>query len=231
MFRRSFPALVCVLTAVLALPSCGPSKQEFGSLEQGTSGGERYRSGLEVPPDLVDTSSDTIVANRAEQESQPRQVLPEIEDLRVERSDEEGWLEVNADADVVWRRLVDHWHSLGVTLVEANSTTGTMETDWVLPPGADEDASRGMFADVLGQLLPKVFDQATALDKYTLQLERKDGPRTRINVSHRGLKKVQTQQATKQYNEEYEWVETDEQPAKIRRVLTSLAYGLQGETS
>lgn len=232
MHRLPFPALLGGLAVALILSSCGPSRGEFGSLEPGAASGERYRSGLEVPPDLADTSSDTIVANSARESGQSQQkVLPEIENLDIERNNDEGWIEVNADADIVWQRLVDHWGSLGVQLVKSNPTTGTMETDWVLPDGTGDTPPTGALDDLLNRLLGGIFDQAKALDKYTLQLERLGENRTRINVSHRGMEKVQTQKPTKQYNAEYDWVETGEQPEKVQRVLTSIAYGLRGKTT
>lgn len=224
MNRHSLPASICAFAAALVLISCGPSKREFGSLEPGPSSGSRHGSGLELPPDLVDSSSEVILADQANRQTQ--EILPEIENLSIERNDDEGWIEVNADAEFVWHKLVDHWSGLGIDLVQSDPTTGTMETDWVLPPGAKEE-DKGMVDEVLGQLLGEVFDQATSLDKYVIQLERKEEARTRINVAHKGLRKIQTQKPTKQHNEEFEWVETDQEPGKVKRALTSIAYGLR----
>lgn len=221
-----------MLALVFILSSCGPSKQDFGSLEPGASPSNRQRSNLELPPDLADSASDRIRTARATEEDAQQSVLPRIDDLDITRNDEQGWIEVSADADIVWRKLVRHWTSLGIELVHADATSGIMETDWVNPttPG-EKRGSGGTFGSVLGGLLDNFFDQATALDKYTVQLERKEQSRTRINVTHKGLKKIQTQEATKQYNEEFEWVETEEQPDKIKRVLTSIAYGLNNDRS
>lgn len=230
MNRRSHIATICALAASVFAASCGPNKDDFGSLEPGASPGGRYQSSLELPPDLADTTSDTVLANRVEPEAP--QVLPEIENLDVERNNEEGWIEVNADADLVWQKLVEHWGSLGIELVQADPRIGVMETDWVLPPEAAEDEKKkGALSSALSYLLDDLFDQATSLDKYTIQLERKEGPRTRINVTHRGLKKVQTQEPTKKDNEEFEWVETEAQPGKVSRALTSIAYGLDSDSS
>lgn len=233
MNRFPLIASACAVAAALILTSCGPTKQEFGSLEPGASPGNRSRADLELPPDLVDATSDRIVSARAAEEQPGQLVLPEIENLDMERNDDQGWIEVNADADVVWRKLVQHWDSLGVDLVHTDPTSGIMETDWVNPTESGERRGPigGTFGSVLGGLLNQLFDQATALDKYTLQLERRGEARTRVNVSHKGLKKIQTQEATKQYNEEFEWVETEEQPDKIKRVLTSIAYGLNSSSS
>lgn len=237
MTNHSLTGSTCTLALALALVACGPSKSDFGSLEPGTSpSAERHRANLELPPDLVDSSSDAVRANQVNQADQAaretQQVLPEIEDLSIERNDDEGWLEVDADADVVWQRLVQHWDSLDIELVQANPRIGVMETDWVLPEEARERQARDRFlGNILDTLLDDIFNQATALDKYTIQLERRETERTRINVAHKGLKKIQTQEPTKQYNEEFEWVETEEEPEKIKRALTSIAYGLNGDSS
>lgn len=233
MNRPSLLSSICALATALVLVSCGPNKNDFGSLEPGAAPAGRYRSNLEVPPDLVDTTSEELLANQQVQEP-TQKVLPEIKNLDIERNDAEGWLQVNADADVVWEKLVAHWNSLGVKLVQADPKTGFMETDWVLPAEDAKDRSKGkfqVFSDVLGSLLGSVFDQATALDKYTIQLERRGDHLTRINVDHRGLKKIQTQEATRRTNEEFEWVETQEQPDKVKRALTSIAYGLNSNNS
>lgn len=233
MNRFSLFASAGALAAALLLSSCGPTKQDFGSLEPGGSTASPNRSDLELPPDLVDGTSDRIVSARAAEEEPGQLVLPEIDNLEIERNDEQGWIEVNADADIVWRRLVSHWDSLGVELVHSDPTVGIMETDWVnaTEPGERRSPIGGTFGSVLGDLMNNLFDQATSLDKYTLQLERRGEDRTRINVSHKGLKKIQTQEPTKQHNEEFEWVETEEQPDKIRRALTSIAYGLNSSRS
>ena len=234
MNKRSLTSC-CTLAVALLLGACGPNKGDFGSLEGGGPTSDRYRGSLELPPDLVDTTSESILAAGQVEEETEEKVLPEIENLDIQQNDEEGWIEVNVDADVVWQKLVSHWNSLGVDLVEADPKTGVMVTDWVVPRTREEERREflgvAFLGNVLDDLLGNLFDQATALDKYTIQLERKPQTHTRINVAHRGLVKIQTQQPTKKNNEKFEWVETDEQPDKVKRALTSIAYGLSGETS
>lgn len=235
MKRRSLTASCGAFAIALLLSACGPNKNDFGSLEQGASPANRYRDGLELPPDLVDTSSESILAASAEPEPEVK-VLPEINNLEIEQNNDEGWIEVNVDPDTVWKKLVSHWNSLGIDLVDSDPTTGIMVTDWVVPRSSEELRRReflgsDFLGNVLDELFGGLFDQATTLDKYTVQLERKPDAHTRINVTHRGLVKIQTQQPTKKDNEKFEWVETEEQPEKVKRALTSIAYGLSGGTS
>ena len=196
----------------------------------GSSPGGRYESSLELPPDLATTSSDAVLSGQQAPETQ--EVLPAIENLQITRNDEEGWLEVNASPDVVWERLVQHWGSLGIDLVEADPKTGVMETDWVVPAEARKNDREGkVVGEVMSLIVNDIFDEATSLDKYTLQLERKGESLTRIYVSHIGRKKILTREMTKQELEQFEWVETGQQPDKIKRVLTSISYGLDSDSS
>lgn len=218
----------CPLILALALAACGKT-DTFSTIEPGQETA-RSRANLELPPDLTTTSSDALAANQAEQQSRTEEVLPEPEGLNVVRNNEEGWLEVDAPADQVWRRLVAHWGALGVNLTVSNPTEGVMETDWVAPQQSDEEESN-LGVQLLNQFLGKLFDENTALDKYTLTLQRLDGDRTRIDVAHRGIRKIQTQRSGVATNAAWDWVETEQDPAKIRRALSSIVYGLRGGTT
>lgn len=222
--------LVCLLVLALSVAACGRTNT-YGSIEPGQETA-RSRANLELPPDLTQTSSDRLAAQaeQASQDSEAEAVLPETRGLNVQRNDEEGWLEVDAPADQVWRRLVAHWGALGVDLVVSNPTEGIMETDWVEPAGSNEE-DPALTDKLLNQFLGKLFDETTALDKYTLTLQRTDENRTRIDVAHRGIKKIQTQRATMATNAQWDWVETEEDPDKIKRALSSIVYGLRNGAS
>lgn len=219
---------ICLLVLALSLAACGKT-DTYSSIEPGHESA-RSRADLELPPDLTQNSSDRLAATQADQDTTGEEVLPEPEGLNVERNDEEGWLEVDAPADQVWRKLIAHWGALGVDLAVSNPTEGIMETDWV-EPGDSEDRSSDFAGTVINQFLGRLFDETTALDKYTLTLERISADRTRVNVAHRGMKKIQTQRATVATNAQWDWVETEEDPDKIRRALSSIVYGLTNGAS
>lgn len=232
-FANSFcrPALVLVpgLALVLALAGCGKTT-DYSSIEPDQEPA-RSRADLELPPDLAETSSDTLATSQEAAVAEDVEVLPENNELDVKRNDEEGWLEVDAPADQVWRRLVAHWGALGVDLAVSNPREGIMETDWVEPGAAKEEEEPGLGTTLINQFLGTLFDETTALDKYTLTLQRQGADRTRIDVAHRGIKKIQTQRASVATNADWDWVETDEDPDKIRRALSSIAYGLRNGAS
>ncbi|HSH43102.1 MAG TPA: outer membrane protein assembly factor BamC [Arenicellales bacterium] len=215
-----------ILGALLA--ACGNTK-EYRTIEPGQET-ERSRARLELPPDLAGTSSDRLQATTADQSAEPEEVLPETEGLTIERHDAEGWLEVEAPAEQVWRRLVAHWGALGVDLVVSDPKAGIMETDWVAPAKSEKEDD-SFHTTLVKQFLGRLVDETTALDKYTITLERLDENRTRVDVAHRGIKKIQTQRATIATNAQWEWVETEEDPDKIRRALSSIVYGLENGAS
>jgi len=218
----------CMLVAAISLSACESTK-EYSSIEPGDAAA-RSRANLELPPDLISTSSDALASRATEESATETEVLPETRELNVERNDAEGWLEVDASPDRAWRMLESHWGALGVDLVVADPEAGIMETDWVEPPKA-EDGEESFTTNLVKQFLGQLVDDTTALDKYTIQLERVDEGRTRINVTHRGIRKIQTRKANIATNAEWEWVETDEDPQKVKRALSSIVYGLRNSTS
>lgn len=216
---------LCVLAVLLV--SCGETRT-YSSIEPGSQSA-RSGSRLELPPDLVDTTGDSLATNQSGQNTQAEEVLPETEEFNVTRNDQEGWLEVDAPADQVWRKLVGYWGSLGVDLIVSDPKTGTMVTDWV-KPGKSKQDNQGFGGTLLSQIMGTALGGPTSLDKYTVTLERRGESRTRIHVSHTGRKKIQTQISSVLTSAEYEWVETDEDPEKVRRAMTSIVYGLESSS-
>lgn len=223
---------LCLLILATSLAACGKTK-EYSSIEPGAATA-RSRANLEVPPDLVDTTSDNLEVSEAgtapEDNARDSDVLPEDAKLDITRNDAQGWVDVDAPVDQVWRQLVSYWGSLGVDLVVNNPEAGIMETDWVEPAASDK-AGGDLTGNLVNSFFGKLFDETTALDRYTLRLERQGGDTTRIHVAHRGIRKIQTQRTTIATNAEWEWVETEEDPKKVSRAISSIIYGLKGQTS
>jgi len=216
----------CLLVTALALTACGNlNRDSYSSIEPGAGG---YGSNLALPPDLVDTSNETLASRAAEEETE--EVLPEPEELDIERNNEEGWLQVEAPAGKVWNRLAGYWGSLGIDLVVSDPQAGLMETEWVKPAKSKYEQA-GVADDLLDQFIGRLIDAPTSLDRYAMRLEKIDDETTRVHVSHTGLKKIQTSEAGVARNAAWEWVETEEDPEKVRRALSSLAYGLQSDAS
>lgn len=225
---HNVPKYLFPLVLVFSLAACDTTR-EYGSIDPGSETA-RSRARLEVPPDLVNTTSDSLIQNQQQVETS-EEVLPEPEGLKVERNDKEGWVDVQAPADQVWNRLISHWGALGVDLLTADPKSGVMETEWVKPPKSKYEGSGSLTEDTLDKMLGRLIDSPTSLDKFTLRLEKIEDNRTRVHVSHKGIKKIQTSESGLARNAEWEWVETEEDPEKVKRALTSIVYGLDTGSS
>ena len=62
-------------------------------------------------------------------------VLPEFDNIRVERDGDQRWLVINAQPQAVWSKIIEFWRSNGLLLVEQDPTIGIMRTDWLERPG------------------------------------------------------------------------------------------------
>jgi outer membrane protein assembly factor BamC len=158
---------------------------------------------LEVPPDLSAPARDTRYAvpesrsatlsgyqqERKEQGRGPTTVLPQIEDLRVERAGNVRWLVVPEPAERVWPAVREFWQERGFLIRHEAPEAGVLETDWAenranLP----QDFIRG----ALGRFAEHVYSTAER-DKLRTRLERTaDGKGTEIYISHRGMQEVYT---------------------------------------
>jgi len=103
---------------------------------------------LEVPPDLTSPAKDnrfvvpetgkssaTLSGYQAERKDQARsgntQVLPQVDQMRVERAGSERWLVVSNDPpEKLWPLVKDFWQENGFLLTTDQRNLGIMETDW-----------------------------------------------------------------------------------------------------
>lgn len=222
---RSLLKLLCLCVLAFSLTACG-SNETYSSIEP-TAQPARSRANLELPPDLVESSSETLAA-RAQEAAPEEPVLPDTGKLKVERNDQEGWLDVQAPPDKVWSKLLAHWGALGVDLVVSDPESGIMETDWVKPARSERE-SGALSETYVDRFLGRIVDAPTALDKYTIRLERQGGNETRVHVSHTGVRKIQTEEASVARNAKWEWVQTEENPDKVKRALSSIMHGLDSD--
>ncbi len=160
---------------------------------------------LEVPPDLTAPARDTRYAlpetrqsatlsgYQQERREQGRaggtQVLPQVDQVRVERSGNERWLVVQEPPEKVWPLVRDFWQERGFLIKYEAPEAGVMETDWAENrANIPQDFIRG----VLGKLADQVYSTAER-DKFRTRLERTaDGKGTEIYISHRGMQEVYT---------------------------------------
>ena len=160
---------------------------------------------LEVPPDLTaptrdnryampDSRSATLSGYQQERKEQGRtgstQVLPQVEQMRVERAGDARWLVVPEPPEKVWPMVREFWQERGFLIKTEVPEAGVMETEWAenranLP----QDFIRGL----LGRFAEQAYSTGER-DKYRTRLERTpDGKATEVYISHRGMQEIYTE--------------------------------------
>ena len=203
------------VVAALSVAGCGLG---FNT----TPGGEtavktrQPASSLEVPPDLMETTSEEITAAKAAQDELNRQeVLPESYPTVLVEDGEAAWLEIKASPQQVWQRVIGYWQAIGVGLVLNQPQTGTMETGWIQPeqkPGAISALFAGL--------------NEAGYDKYRVRLERAGDNETRLYVDHTWAQKILVTYPVK--DPDSTWVETAD-PEKALNLLKAVAFELDPE--
>jgi outer membrane protein assembly factor BamC len=165
---------------------------------------------LEVPPDLTAPPRDgrftvpesgksaaTLSGYEADRKDQGRAgsggILPQVEQMRVERAGSERWLVVPEQPEKLWPLIKEFWQESGFLIKTEVPEAGVMETDW-----AESRAKipEGMVREFLGKILEQVYSTSER-DKFRTRLERSpDGKGTEVYISHRGMAEVYTNQRT-----------------------------------
>jgi len=218
-----------VFTAITlaTLISCSGSRESYETIDPFENLTPKSSS-LELPPDLLDTSSEAVTTQALTAED----VVPTILGVTSHDDGQKKWLEVAAPAEKVWPRIVEYWGLLGATLVKVDPKTGIMETDWVqqLSEEESEKKRKGLGGtNLVFSILADITDQETALDKYTLRVERANSSNTLVYLSHRGTKKIQIGSSSIGTHPSWEWVETGEDGEKVSILLQAISYQLNPE--
>jgi len=187
---------------------------------------------LEVPPDLtapqydstftINSSSDSsISANRVNSGGIAAggrvEVLPESSAVKLQGVGSVRWLEVNAPAGVLWKKVQGFWSTIGADLKRNEPTIGIMETDWIESRG---HLPQGTIQKVLSGILKNATDSGIR-DRYTVRFEKKSADTTRIFITHRGAEMVVTDLGTK-------WEMRPRRPSAEAEMLNRLKAYLQG---
>jgi outer membrane protein assembly factor BamC len=205
--RRALPFVLGLLA--LFLNGCATSLiPETKKVDYKSAGSKT--STLEVPPDLTQISRDdrfvvpdfssrgSATFSEYEAERSPNAaiqnsaVLPEINNIRVERSGNQRWLVVNAPADKLWDSVKDFWQELGFIITVESQEAGIMETDW-----AENRAniSNDIIRNTLGRLLDSLYSTGER-DKFRTRFELGEVPGTTdIFISNRRMEEVYTSTA------------------------------------
>ena len=223
--------VVTVLAASLLMLSCASNSQQeaaregkdsrdrdslFSTKKQPTS-----RAGLAVPPDLLASSNDKVKENQASTASggvAGYDVLPEIIGATIQSEQGRSWLKIDADAEVVWRKLTEFWAFQEIDLVAYQPESGLMETDWFVKT---KPAGVGV-STIAADLLNAFTARRTALDKFTLRLERDGASGTKLFITHRGREKIVKEYQSQSKISEFAWVERAQDPEKVAQLLQTI---------
>ncbi|MEF8719451.1 MAG: outer membrane protein assembly factor BamC [Candidatus Accumulibacter necessarius] len=193
------------LLLLLLLAGCTGSLLEPKRIEYKSASGSSVPP-LEVPPDLTSPTRDdryavpdtagkgtaTFSAYAAERSPQARaqqksEVLPEVDQARIERSGTQRWLVATGSPDKLWGTVKEFWQETGFLIKLELPDAGVMETDW-----AENRAKipQDFIRNVLGKVIDSVYSTAER-DKFRTRLEPGTTPGTTdIFISHRGMYEI-----------------------------------------
>lgn len=220
-----FPIIIA-LAAALSLAACSSFRKDKDETAQEEKPPEPLfsvetppsnRGALEVPPDLLATSNRRVRATQQQEPGGGYEVLPQVVGAEIQSDGERSWLEIDADAGVVWRKLSEFWAFEEIDLVEFRPKAGVMETDWF----AKKDSAGSGAGAVARELFAALTNRNTSLDKFTLRLER-DGGGTRLFVSHRAREKIAKAPDSPRDLTLFDWVERDGDAEKEAQMLQTL---------
>lgn len=227
-------ALILLLLVLVGCSSIGIEKQRINY-----KSGATKVSTLEVPPDLtvpvtknqhiipekngesVANFSDYLKGGQGIQSGLGSIVLPEIQNVQLERSGNQRWLAVTGKVEHIWPLVKEFWQEQGFNIKSDNPVAGIIETDW-----AERQAN--VQEKGLTKLIGKVFEQlhtSGEQDMYRTRLERsKDGSSIEIYISHRGMEEVQQED-----KKGFQWRPRPNDPELEASMLQLLMIKLGGE--
>jgi len=144
-----------------------------------------------VVPDVNPSGSTTYSAYSKERTGKPSaqnsDLLPKIQNIRVERAGTQRWLVAQGAPNDLWPQIKEFWQGIGFIVNVEVPEAGVMETDWAENRAKiDDGALRNAFSKLLGSM-----STTAERDKFRTRLERGSAPQTtEIFVSHRGLIEV-----------------------------------------
>ncbi len=157
---------------------------------------------LEVPPDLTSISSSdtysvpggtTTYSNysqgQAEQVLEQEKILPNPDNVRLERAGSQRWLVVQAPPEKIWPVIREFWSELGFAVRVENPQTGVMETEWVDPSSLTKD-EKGNYLDKFQGWLDKL-NTLKNRQKFRTRIDNgSEAGTTEIYMSHRSVSDV-----------------------------------------
>ncbi|HWV17637.1 MAG TPA: outer membrane protein assembly factor BamC [Rhodocyclaceae bacterium] len=229
-------ALMCVLVSSM-LGACSSTSGILPASKkiEYKSEGKKIKP-LEIPPDLVAPERGgryavpdiakgptTFSAYSGERQGPVAQgnteVLPEVGDLRIERSGSQRWLVVpGVPPEKVWDTVKEFWQENGMLINVEMPQAGIMETDW-----AENRAKlpQDFIRNILGRALDSLYSTAER-DKFRTRLEKSADGSTEIYISHRGMYEVYTAERSDQTRWQPREPDPELEAEMLRRLMVRL---------
>ncbi len=176
---------------------------------------------LEIPPDLISATDETVLGNLEENKQNKTRVLPQIVGARIVKKEDIHGLEVDTSVESAWETVTQFWALSNVNLVEYNPEAGVMETEWIEQPQA-EDPDASYIARISKDLFTSLTRSNTRLDKYRVRFERISANRSFLHVAHRSSARKQAEKTSRKRISEFEWVELSSDPNRVTDFLQHL---------
>jgi len=195
MKTRRYAGASALLVSLL-LTACSNLNELMGHDDSVDYKSTRRGAPLTIPPDLTQAASDpryrapsdgsaTFSDYRQQTDAdrplvQGSNVLPQRDDMRVERDGDIRWLSIDRPPEAVFPKLVDFWTELGFTLRTNSPQTGLLETDW-----AENRAKipESWLRSAIGMVFDNVWDSGER-ERFRTRIERVGENRTEVFVSH-----------------------------------------------
>jgi len=198
---------IALIACLVAIGGCESLSGMLDKKIDYKSEGKTNLPPLEIPPDLTTPARDnrylvpetgkssaTLSGYQADRKEQSRSgntaVLPDVDNIRVERGGNERWIVVRDQTpEKLWPIVKDFWQENGFLIRTEIPEAGVMETDWAENRAKVPESGIRNF---LGKFLDQIYSTAER-DKFRTRLDRTpDGKGTEIYVSHRGMEEVFT---------------------------------------
>jgi len=196
--RRHAGACSLVVLASLTLTACGTINEFMGRDDSVDYKSAQRGAPLSIPPDLTQAASDprytapgsaagalTYSQYQQQAEAQAVQapgsnVLPQRDDMRVERDGNRRWLSIDLPPEAVFPKLVDFWSEQGFALRVNNPRAGLIETDWAENRAKVPESG---LRSLLGKVFDNVWDSGER-ERFRTRIERVTDNRTEVYLSH-----------------------------------------------
>lgn len=114
-------------------------------------------------------------------------VLPNVENVRIDRAGTQRWLVVPGTPEQLWPVVKEFWQETGFVVNMESPEAGVMETDW--SENRAKIPQSGL-SGMIGRVLDSMYSTAER-DKFRTRLERgAQSNTTEIYISHRGMEEI-----------------------------------------